>query len=95
MVLGHESILALVESLNGDNTLSISLGISRSDDNELNMASMKKLEILIKAVGHFEKNGNKQALSHEPTIVTNAKTFLGELRPVVFNHRAKFYLGIP
>lgn len=82
MMLIHENALALVESLNGNDSGSKSLSISNLDDTGLYTETTEKLKTLDIAARNFEKNRNKTALFQTPRFYTIANMFLGTLRAV-------------
>lgn len=81
-ILMHESVLSLVEGLNGDGGWSKRLRIFQLDDVGLHMATMKGLPIFITAASNFMKIPNKPAPFHALIFYTSAKTILGKLNAV-------------
>lgn len=86
MMLTHEGFFALIESLNGDDAGSKSLDISHLHDIGLYTATTKEPLILISTASNFVKNPNTPAFFHVRTFYSSAKTFLGKLRTIFFNH---------
>lgn len=86
MMLRHESILALVEWLNGDDTRLNCLDIFHSDDFRLWTATTEELPIFIRAASSFVQNRGKPDLFHVTTLYYSAKICLAELRAVLADH---------
>lgn len=89
MTLRHESILALVEGLNGDDVGSNSLGISHLDDIKIYTPTTEELPILNTAARSFVKDSNKLAPFYMTTLYTSEKKFFEELRAVFVIHRTE------
>lgn len=86
MLLRYESVLALGETLNGDNFWLKRLGMSHLDDTGLYTANTEKLSILIAAEESSVKTPNKAASFHSSTFYTGAKWFLGQLSVLFVDH---------
>lgn len=77
MFLRHESVLALVKSLNGDDAGSKRLGIFHFHDIGLYTVTIEELSILIRAKTSFVKNANGPAPFHTTTFYISTRTFFG------------------
>lgn len=86
MMLRHESVLAFLESLSGDDSGSKRLGIFHVDDNWLQTVTTKKLPTPIGVTRNFKKNPNKPASFYASTFHTKTKMILGELSAVFIDH---------
>lgn len=86
VILKHESVLSLVESVNVDGNWSNCLKLFHFDDTELYTVAIVELLILITAEKKILKNPNKPAPFQATTFHTSAKIFLGKVRAVFFYH---------
>lgn len=78
MMLRHESLLSLVESLNSDDAVSKCLIISHSYDVGLYTATAETLQIISRAASTVLKDSTKPASFRATTFHTSTEMFLGK-----------------